>query len=146
MRKKHNSRFQDLLQSALVRTCADAWREWKAQCARLAEFDRADSAEIARIAGDLGASPAELRELTGRGPHAADLFLRRLGTLNIDREAVDVMVMRDLRRCCSNCATKTLCAHELEDCPKGARWPEYCPNQLTIAALQAGSKGSQPWQ
>jgi hypothetical protein len=43
--------------------------------------------------------------------------------------------MRDLQRCCSNCDSKQLCAHELEDKPKVARWPAYCPNQDTIAEL-----------
>jgi hypothetical protein len=43
--------------------------------------------------------------------------------------------MRDLQRCCSNCDSKQLCAHELEDKPKGASWPKYCPNEQTIAAL-----------
>ena len=43
--------------------------------------------------------------------------------------------MRDLQRCCANCLSKTLCAHELEDRPKGARWPKYGPNELTIHTL-----------
>ena len=144
MRKDRNSRFHDFSQSPIVRFFADAWKEWKDRRARLAAFDRADLNEMARIAGDLGTSPAELRGLTGRGPHAADLLGSRMRSLGLDQAKVDPAVMRDLQRCCSGCVSKTLCTHELEDHPKGARWPEYCPNELTIAALQSDNQRSLP--
>src|SRR5437588_468031 len=32
--------------------------------------------------------------------------------------------------------SKQLCAHELEDKPKDATWPKYCPNEQTIEALE----------
>ena len=135
MHKEQSSCIHDVTQSAVVRFFAGAWKQWKDRRARLAAFDRADSNEMARIASDLGTSSAELRGLTGRGPHAADLLLHRMSSLNLDPAKVDPAVMRDLQRCCSGCTSKTLCAHELEDRPKGARWPEYCPNDLTITAL-----------
>lgn len=144
MPKEHRSRRPGLTESAVVRFFARAWKEWKNRRARLAAFDRADSNEMARIASDLGTSPGELRALTGRGPHAADLLGRRMRSLNLDVAKVAPAVMRDLQRCCSICAAKTLCAHELEDRPKGARWPEYCPNELTIAVLRADKQRSQP--
>jgi hypothetical protein len=43
--------------------------------------------------------------------------------------------MRDLQRCCSMCRDKTLCVHELEDKPRQAMWPKYCPNEYTLACL-----------
>ena len=141
IQKLHRSRLHDLSQGA-VQYFTSAWREWKARRARLAEFDRADPNELARVAGDLGTSPAELRRLVGRGPHAADLLVRRMRSLNLDQTTVDPAVLRDLQRCCANCRSKTLCAHELEDHPKGARWPEYCPNEMTIAALNADNQRS----
>jgi len=51
-----------------------------------------------------------------------------------------VAVLRDLQRCCSNCDLKQLCAHELEDKPKGAVWPKYCPNEQTLVALAIEAK------
>jgi hypothetical protein len=64
----------------------------------------------------------------------------RLRSLNIDPKKVEHGVMRDLQRCCSQCGAKTLCEHEFEDRPKQARWPDYCPNEQTIAALVAEKK------
>jgi hypothetical protein len=98
--------------------------------------------EVARIAQDLGISAADLCVLASRDQRAADLLYRRLETLRLDPTSVDPAVMRDLQRCCSNCGSKLLCAHELEDKPKDASWPKYCPNKHTIAAL--GTKPSLP--
>jgi Family of unknown function (DUF6455) len=99
------------------------------------ELAYCDAAELARIGQDLGISAADLRVLATRDKKAADLLKRRLETLRIDPTSVDPAVMRDLQRCCSICDSKPLCVHELEDKPKGASWPKYCPNEQTIADL-----------
>jgi hypothetical protein len=91
--------------------------------------------EVARIAEDLGISATDLRALASRDKAAADLLYRRLDALRIDPASVDPALMRDLERCCSSCDSKMLCVHELEDKPKGASWPKYCPTEETIAAL-----------
>ena len=143
MRKDRVSPRHASPQHIVVKLLADLWRGWSERRARLAEFDRADLAEMARVAGDLGTSVTELRNLVGRGANAADLLVRRMHSLNLDPGKVEPAVMRDLQRCCSNCLSKTLCAHELEDRPKEARWPKYCPNELTIGALNADNQRSQ---
>ncbi|HWL73492.1 MAG TPA: DUF6455 family protein [Burkholderiaceae bacterium] len=125
-----------------MKVLADLWKDWNERRARLAEFDRADSIEMARVATDLGASVKELRSLVGRGAKAADLLARRMHSLKLDPSRVEPAVMRDLQRCCANCLSKTLCAHELEDRPKEASWPKYCPNELTIGALRADNQRS----
>jgi hypothetical protein len=94
-----------------------------------------DASEIRRVAQELGISISELRSLASRDKTAADLLYRRLETLRLDPTSIDLAVMRDLQRCCSNCNSKQLCVHELEDKPKTASWPKYCPNEDTIAAL-----------
>jgi hypothetical protein len=99
------------------------------------ELAECDASEVARIAQDLGISTANLRLLATQDKRAADLLNRRLETLRLDPTSVDPAVMRDLQRCCSNCDSKPFCAHELEDKPRGATWPQYCPNEQTIAAL-----------
>jgi hypothetical protein len=126
-----------------VNFLSNFWRSWNKRRARLIEFDRADPVEMARVAGDLGTSVTELRSLVGRGAAAADLLPRRMRSLDLDPAKVEPAVMRDLQRCCSKCLSKTLCAHELEDRPKGARWPDYCPNELTIGALYAAKQRSE---
>ena len=120
---------------SIVQFFADVWSNWYRRRTRLAEFDSTDLAEAQRIARELGTSVSELRILVGRGENAADLLRRRLQSLNIDPAAIEPAVMRDMRRCCSLCGDKTLCVHELEDRPKAASWPRYCPNEQTIGAL-----------
>jgi len=99
------------------------------------ELADCDAREVARVAQDLGISAADLRVLASRDKTAADLLNRRLETLRLDPTSVDPALMRDLQRCCSNCDSKQLCAHELEDKPTNASWPKYCPNEETIAAI-----------
>jgi hypothetical protein len=121
----------------MVKFLADRWENWRDRRARLVEFDNCDPTEMQRIAHDLGTSVPELRVLAGRDRHAADLLQRRLNSLNVDPANIDLAVMRDLQRCCANCGDKVLCVHELEDKPKIASWPKYCPNEQTIGALVA---------
>ena len=128
---------------AIGKFLTGVWRDWNERRARLVEFDHADSSEMTRVASDLGTSVKELRSLVGRGAKAADLLARRMHSLNVDPSRVEPAVLRDLQRCCANCSSKTLCAHELEDRPKEARWPKYCPNELTIGALRADNQRSQ---
>jgi hypothetical protein len=115
-----------------VQFFVDAWKNWRE---RLVEFDNSVPTEMQRIARDLGTSTSELRDLAGRDKNSANLLRRRLHSLNLDTATIQPAVMRDLQRCCSKCASKTLCVHELEDRPKETSWPRYCPNEQTISAL-----------
>jgi hypothetical protein len=124
----------------VVQFFANVWKNWYERRSRLVEFDNSDSAEMERIARDLGTSVSELRALAGCDKNAADLLRRRLNSLNLDPVTIEPAVMRDLQRCCSQCGSKTLCRHELEDRPKEASWPTYCPNEQTIEALVAEKK------
>jgi hypothetical protein len=121
----------------LLAPFAEIWNGFWAKRAALNELARCDCATIALIAQDLGISTADLGLLASRDKTAADLLYRRLEALRLDPTSVDHALMRDLQRCCSNCGSKPLCAHELEDKPIGATWPQYCPNEETIAVLTA---------
>ena len=121
----------------LMRLCTEVGKAFWAKRAAVNELAGCDASELARVAQDLGISAADLCILANRDKTAADLLKRRLETLRLDPTSVDPALMRDLQRCCSNCDSKQLCAHELEDNPKGAAWPKYCPNEETIAALTA---------
>jgi hypothetical protein len=120
-----------------IQVFSDAWKNWRKRRARVADFDRMGAAEAQNVASDLCMSVSELRILAGRGEDAADLLQCRLLDLKIDPATVEPAVMRDLQRCCSQCGDKVLCVHELEDHPKSAMWPKYCPNEQTIDALNA---------
>jgi hypothetical protein len=58
-----------------------------------------------------------------------------MATLGLDPTILDDRVMHDLQRCCSLCRDKARCVHELEDKPTEATWPQYCPNEHTLATL-----------
>lgn len=76
---------------------------------------------------------AELRQVAASGN--TELLFSHLRERGIDVKTIEPDVLRDLQRCCAICLNKTLCAHELEDRPIAARWPDYCPNQTTIDSL-----------
>jgi Family of unknown function (DUF6455) len=119
----------------LLRLFTKAGKDFWAKRAAVNELANCSELELARVAQDIGISAADLRVLASRDKTAADLLHRRLESLRLDPTSLDPKLMRDLQRCCSNCDSKQLCAHELEDKPKGASWPKYCPNEETIAAL-----------
>jgi hypothetical protein len=114
---------------------ADATVAWRRRRASVKEIGGLDLQEIGCIARDLGVSPREIGTLAAKGENAADLLVRRMKTIGLDPAQVDLKVMRDLQRCCSICTQKGLCIHELEDKPRAAAWPKYCPNEQTLAAL-----------
>jgi hypothetical protein len=133
---------RETLWQEIGRLVADTWTNLRAHRARLAEFDAAGP-ETDRTARDLGLPLSELRDLARRDEHSADLLFCRLQAMNIDPGKIEPGVMRDLQRCCSQCRDKALCAHEIEDQPKQASWPSYCPNEHTIDALLAGGKSTR---
>ena len=119
----------------LLRGLVEAVRRLSRRHTSVNEIARLEPRELAGIARDLGISPDELHVLAAQDKSAADLLLRRMATLRFDPTQVDTAVMRDLQRCCSKCRDKVLCKHELEDRPREAMWPKYCPNEQTLAAL-----------
>jgi hypothetical protein len=123
----------------LLRQLTEVGKAFWARRAASHELAMHDPSEVARIAQDLRISVADLHILVRQDKTAADLLYRRLETLRLDPTDVDTALMRDLQRCCSKCNSKQLCAHELEDKPKDASWPNYCPNEDTISALAKDS-------
>src|SRR5690242_13607327 len=93
----------------------EALKRWFQRNASAREVGDLDLEELSSIARDLGISATELSVLASHNKDAADLLYRRMEQLRLDPNHVDVGVLRDLQRCCSNCGLKTLCAHELED-------------------------------
>ncbi len=131
----------------LCRRVAESVQAFWQRRSSVNEIAGLDPQEVTRVARDLGISADELRILASRNGNAADLFVRRMQTIGLDPSVVDLAVLRDLQRCCSNCIDKVRCVHELEDKPRDPTWPKYCPNEHTLAALteeQATRIGPQP--
>jgi hypothetical protein len=123
--------------SGLFRHLSEAGRRYWQRFSSVAEYDRLDGHEKARIANELGVSTDELRVLASKDKGSADLLVRRMETIGLDPRNTDPAVMHDLQRCCSKCLDKVLCAHELEDKPREVTWPRYCPNEATLGSLSA---------
>jgi uncharacterized protein YjiS (DUF1127 family) len=103
--------------SGLFHSISQAWDRYRKRRAAVAELQALGSAELERMVQDAGLTFGDVLELA--------------------KQSVDSATLRDMQRCCSLCDSKAQCAHELEDHPKVANWPDYCPNRLTIEALGA---------
>jgi hypothetical protein len=121
--------------SGLFQSIADAFQRFQKRQVRRAELAALGGAEVERIAHDVGLTQADLAVLTSEDEDSAQLMERRLADNGIDIKTIDPVVLRDMQRCCSQCESKEQCEHELEDKPKSAAWPSYCPNEQTMKAL-----------
>lgn len=119
----------------IIKSLSEVWSKYQRRRARVAELRAIDSADMRRLMQDTGLTFCELIKLAKTEGEASKLLHRRMETIGLDSSKIDVAVLRDMQRCCSECDNKELCAHELEDKPKMAAWPTYCPNQQTLEAL-----------
>jgi hypothetical protein len=111
-------------------------REW---WRRRHELDAIDRCELERIAGDLGMSAGELKDLAARGPHAADRLHERMRLLGLTRADVDRLahgLMWDLERTCARCNQNGRCEKDLATRPHDASWGGYCPNAVALTAVK----------
>jgi hypothetical protein len=121
-----------------VRRLARWWRNWIGKCRDMVDLERCGSAEVERIARDVGVSGADLAILAGKWPDAGDLLYWRMNEINLDRKEItqaEPQVMRDLQRVCTVCGSKRRCEHELAKNPSDPAWQKYCPNATTLSAL-----------
>lgn len=97
--------------------------------------------DLERMAKDLGISVSELHKFASLGPQSADLLLRRMAVLDLDKKEVSGIApqtLRELQRTCTLCANKRLCARDLaRDAGSNSAWENYCPNAATLMALNA---------
>lgn len=101
------------------------------------ELQRLDQREIEVIARELNLSRTELAALILKPSGSLQSLSRRLshaGLAEDDLEASHGDVLRDLRRVCSQCASKARCARDLNHA-RQATPAKYCPNEQTLRAL-----------
>ncbi|HTL64393.1 MAG TPA: DUF6455 family protein [Pseudolabrys sp.] len=102
------------------------------------ELGQCSPEDVRQIANDLGITVGELRTLSAKNPHAADLLIKMLTALSVDPEALaksDPATMRDLQRLCTSCGHKGRCAHELAEGTAAEHFKSFCPNAFTLDAL-----------
>ena len=96
--------------------------------------------EVERMAKDVGVSASELRTFARFGPEAADLLLRRMAALDLDRNEVaqtEPATFQDLQRVCTMCESHRRCARDFARDSADPDWKDYCPNAATLIALSA---------
>jgi hypothetical protein len=116
------------------------WRDWSRRGFGLWELKCCGEEEVERMARDVGVTAAELRKLVRRGPHSADLLLRRMAALDLDPIEVsqtEPRTLQDLQRACSLCESRRRCARDFARNCADESWQEYCPNAATLMALNA---------
>lgn len=114
-----------------------AWNKVRGRRNLARDLASLESNELERIAHEFGMTRSELCRLARLGPASADLLYRRLAEKGIDPKLIEPAALQDLQRSCSNCDSKKKCSRELENQAEVASWPKYCPNELTIHALQS---------
>ena len=125
----------------IMSALSDRWSKYRQRRARLNELRALDCGDMRQLMQDTGLTFWELVRLAKTEGDAADLLSRRMSDMGLDPKKIDAVIMRDMQRCCSLCDNKELCAHEIEDKPKQASWPSYCPNKDTLESLsQLASK------
>jgi hypothetical protein len=134
-------RISDLVTQIKAKAGA-ALARWRQQQRATEELTHCDAVDLAKMANDFGIGANELKRLAACGPDSADLLQQRLRQIGLPAGAIELPVMRDLQRCCSFCADQKVCRHELEHPAEPSRWPSYCPNAPTLAALTSKKFGS----
>jgi hypothetical protein len=125
---------------SLIDVISEWWSSRTIRSSALSELECAGTAEVERIAKDVGVSAPELRNLISRGPDAANLLLLRMAALKLDRSEVarnEPAMFQDLQRVCSMCQSKRQCRRDLARGSPDPEWEDYCPNVATLKALDA---------
>ena len=119
------------------------WRNWRAARESIGELDGCGS-ELARIARDVGVAPSELYTIAAKRPDSADQLKLRLEALHLDAETLrrdDPLIMRDLERVCTTCGSKRRCVRDFVRFADDTAWRAYCPNAMTLDALDDRTAG-----
>jgi hypothetical protein len=110
---------------------------FKSAVARWNELQRLDSREIEAIARELNLSKEELSALTFQPSGSIQSLSKRLCHAGLSEDELAGAhgdVLRDMRRVCSQCQSKTRCARDLKH-ERRATPAKYCPNEQTLRAL-----------
>ena len=125
---------------SLLDAISNWWSNWTKKRSAVLELSCCAEEEINRTAKDLGMSTDEFHKLVSRGPEAANLLLRRMAALDLDRSEVsrtEPRVFQELQKTCAFCESRRRCVRDLKQNSSDPVWEEYCPNAGTLKALNA---------
>ena len=113
----------------------------------MAELAACPSAELHRIAADVGLTSTDLKRLVCGHPGPSELLPQRLEQLGLDPEFVrraQPATYRDLARVCASCTDWRRCQKDLARGNVQAGIGDYCLNTHTIDALTVESRAGAP--
>jgi uncharacterized protein YjiS (DUF1127 family) len=122
----------------IVESAINLFGDWLRHQQEMRELREINSGDFARIAQDLGVTPAELDTLARRGPHASDELRKLLKSLDIDEATLsrtEPRLQRDMVRVCASCRQKARCDYDLDAGTSAQHYTEYCPNAAAIEEL-----------
>ena len=128
-----------------VEVMSQWWQSWTSNGPALDHAFCAEG-EVERIAKDIGLPASEIRRLASLGSKSAELLLRRMAALDLDRKEVaqvEPQAYRDLQRICTLCESHRQCSRDLLRDSSNPAWEEYCPNVETLRALNAMPRSSR---
>ena len=128
---------------SVTKAVSQWWRGWTRRAAARLELTCCGEEEVERLARDVGVSASELRRLANLGPDSADLLLRRMAALDLDRNEVSRPSLERSRTfsAFARCARAVAGVRELARNAADPAWEDYCPNAATLMALNA-----LPWR
>ena len=132
--------YNEIKRRSPAEVIVDWWNELTRNSAYPSNLAACSDDDVDRMARDVGMSAHELQRLVTRGPHAADLLLRRMAALDLSPEEVaqvERATFLDLERVCTVCDCKGRCRRHLARQPDDAAWEDYCPNVATLKMLDA---------
>jgi Family of unknown function (DUF6455) len=130
--------------SELMRSLMTKWRDYRATLAGLRELESNDPGLLAELAGELGLSASDLREVVAHGAGADRLMHRMMAAYDLDAEKLQdgaPGVLREIEILCSRCGAKGRCARELDAGTAAGNAHAFCPNVETFEALAQAPAG-----
>lgn len=116
------------------------WRNYQESVAGIREIEACGPEMVARMAGELGMTAAELEQVVAHGAGADRLMARMIEAFGLDGKKLqhdDPAMVRDMSILCSRCETKGRCVHELDAGTAALHAEEFCPNAKTFELLVA---------
>jgi hypothetical protein len=128
--------------SGLAERLRRGWYRSMSRWRAVNELAACPPSELRRIAGDVGLTGNDLRQLCRNDFGPSQLLPQRLQLLGIDPEYVRQAApttFRDLARVCASCQASRRCARDLARGDVQAGMEAYCLNSPTIDALTVSS-------
>jgi hypothetical protein len=128
----------------IIEAVSKWWRDW---ISGYCDVKCCGAEEVERLAKEIGVSASEFRNLASRGPDSADLLLRRMAALGLDRDEVsrtEPRTFQDLQRVCTLCRVRRRCSRDFARDSADPAWEHYCMNAATLIAWIAnlGRRGA----